>query len=74
MLKVKTFSNKIIDYFCDDCFVNGKCLVKPQDKNATIVLDLECPSCGQSTRLKLEQSKDSNDCTWAVIIDNDLED
>lgn len=72
MIVVDTFSNNILKYSCD-CGIYGKCLIRPQDSSAKIVFDLECPYCLEVTRIVLKQT-DDQELTWAVIVDNDLED
>ena len=73
---LKNEKNDII-YACD-CGIQGKCMVKPQEGNAVIVVDVRCPIClEEGKRVVLSQSDGNNDpenleFSWSPIISNDI--
>lgn len=65
--------NNII-YTCD-CGVKGKCMIKPQEKNAVIIVDVRCPICLEVKRVFLKQYQDDSEnpeCSWSPIINNEV--
>lgn len=74
--------NNII-YACD-CGVKGKCMIKPLDSDAAIVIDVRCPICLEVKRVVLTQygseedrqeivnNLDNMDLSWSLIISNDI--
>jgi hypothetical protein len=75
MIKIIGNKDYTIYYDCD-CGVKGQCMVKPlSDKNAMIV-DIKCPICMATERIKLQASKDADtsELSWACIIYNEVTD
>lgn len=74
--------NNII-YACD-CGVKGKCMIKPQETDAAIVVDVRCPICLDVKRVVLTQygseedrqeivnNLDNMNLSWSLIISNDI--
>jgi hypothetical protein len=78
MIRVSKVDKYIIHYDCD-CGVVGECMFKPPAKSSIILIDIECPMCNSTDRVKLikrstehgeENSEDSLDLYWATVIDN----
>jgi len=73
---LKNEKNDII-YTCD-CGIQGKCMVKPQEENSIIVVDVRCPIClGEGKRVVLSQSDGNNssenlEFSWSPIIKNEI--
>jgi len=71
--------NNTIKYTCS-CGIMGECVVKPHDGNCASIIDIVCPHCGDSERVKLIQYdsdearerllKKDIDLSWSAIIDN----
>jgi hypothetical protein len=71
--------NNII-YKCD-CGVKGKCMVKPQPGNATIVVDVRCPICLEGAKRVVITQSDGEDfsaggknpqLSWSPIIGHEI--
>lgn len=83
MIQINSSSNNSIKYSCD-CGIVGECILKPQHGNLTIVVDIRCPHCGDTERVKILQydSEESRkklknefaDLSWAIILDNRIGD
>lgn len=83
MIKVKDNTENKIRYKCD-CGTNGVCLIKPQDEDAAIVVDIKCPNCGQIERMvllqysseenkkKLLDNLDKIDLSWSSVLENEV--
>lgn len=54
MIKATGNEENKIHYKCD-CGTKGFCLIKPQEEDAAIVLDIKCPNCAQIERMVLLQ-------------------
>ncbi len=83
MIRVTKNEGSKIYYECD-CKTKGFCLIKPQDEDAAIVIDVNCPNCAQIERMVLLQySSDENkqkllenlnevDLSWSSILENEV--
>jgi hypothetical protein len=81
MIKIEGNEVNKIKYSCD-CGIKGECLIKPQKDNRVIVLDITCPHCGDTERVKLLQFdseearkkllRDDATLSWSLILDNRL--
>lgn len=81
MIIIEGNEDNSIKYSCD-CGIKGECIIKPQPNNTTIIVDVVCPHCGDSERVKLIQYnseeikkdllKDDVDLTWSAILENRL--
>lgn len=72
--------NKI--YYKCGCGTKGFCMVKPQEEDAAIVIDVRCPNCGCSERMVLlqyssEENKEkilknlnNTEFAWSSVIEN----
>jgi hypothetical protein len=70
---LKNEKNNII-YECD-CGVKGKCMVKPREEDATIVVNVSCPICLDTIRVFIKQYKDNltiPEISWSPIIANEI--
>ena len=56
MIKILGNKQNVIIYECS-CGVKGKCMVKPQKDESTIVVDVRCPVCLSVERVVLMQYK-----------------
>lgn len=81
MITINGNEHNTIKYSCD-CGVSGECMVKLQDGNKATVIDITCPHCGDTERIKLIQydsekarksliKKDAT-LSWSAILDNKL--
>jgi len=83
MITILRNENNNIIYECD-CGVKGKCMIKPLDNDAAIVVDVRCPICLEVKRVVLTQygseenkkeiidNLDKGDLSWSLIISNDI--
>lgn len=83
MVKILKNEGNVIIYECD-CGVRGKCMVKPLEKEAAIVVDVRCPVCFAAERTVLVQYKSEekkfeiknslNDAelSWSPILSNEV--
>ena len=74
MITILKNENNNIIYECD-CGVKGKCMVKPQEKNSVIVVDVRCPICLETIRVFLKQYEDNSittEVSWSPIIANEI--
>lgn len=67
MIKVIKHEQTTIYYECD-CRAKGMCSFKPMNRDAAIVIDLKCPSCGDVERMTLLQY--SNEENKEKILNN----
>lgn len=85
MIKVTGNEENKIHYECD-CGIKGFCLIKPQEEDAAIVIDVKCPNCAQIERMvllqysseenreKLLKNLDEMDLSWSSILENEVVD
>jgi len=81
MLKILDIKKHTIKYECS-CGVFGECMFKAPDENTTLIIELRCPVCEATERLKIlkydsEESKldllkDNSNLHWATIVDNKI--
>jgi len=83
MVKILKNEKNVILYECD-CGVVGKCMVKPLEGEATIVVDVRCPVCLSTERVVIVQYEsdeekfqimenlDDVDLSWSTIISNEV--
>ncbi len=83
MVKILRNEKNVILYECD-CGVVGKCMVKPLEDEATIVVDVRCPVCLSTERVvivqyesdeekfKVMENLDDVDLSWSTIISNEV--
>jgi len=81
MIKINSLEKNIIKYNCS-CGAIGECMFKSITGGRIIVIDLQCPMCKETERLKLtkyrseqerkELEKNNVDLSWALIVDNTL--
>lgn len=84
MTQVTKNKDNILFYHCD-CGTNGFCMVKPQEDDAIIMVDVQCPECGDIERVVLLQySSEKNkenalndlnklDLSWSYIGRNETQ-
>jgi len=75
MLKILGNKDYTIYYECD-CGVKGQCMVKPLSDTKAMIVDIKCPICMETERIKLQVSKgvDNNELSWACVIYNEVTD
>jgi len=85
MVKILKNEDNVITYECD-CGVKGKCMVKPLETDAAIVVDVRCPLCLDVERVVIVQytsdeegqkiKKDLNNAqlSWSPVISNKITD
>jgi hypothetical protein len=85
MVKILKNEGNIILYECD-CGVKGKCMVKPVEEDAAIVVDVKCPLCLDVKRVvltqyasdengqKLKNSLNEAPLSWSPVISNKITD
>lgn len=85
MIKATGNEENKIYYECD-CGTKGYCLIKPQEEDAAIVIDIQCPNCSQIERMVLLQySSDENkerllerldeaDLSWTSVLETEVVD
>ena len=75
MIKILGHKDDTIYYKCD-CGVKGQCMVKPLSYKKAIIVDIKCPICMATERIKLQASEDvnSNELSWACVIYNEVTD
>ena len=79
MIEITNTKKNIIEYKCS-CGVFGECMFKSPNENAVLIMDLKCPMCSYTDRIKLikydsEEGKNKlleNDTElhWAIVVDN----
>lgn len=84
-IKVTGNEGSKIMYACD-CGTEGFCLIKPQEEDAAIVVDVKCPNCAQIERMvllqysseenrkKLEENLKDVDLSWSSVLENEVVD
>ena len=85
MTQVINNKDNILFYRCN-CGTRGFCIVKPQENDAIIVIDVQCPNCGDIERIVLLQYSSEGikeralndlselDLSWAYINRNEVQD
>lgn len=83
MIRVTGNEDSKIYYECD-CGTSGFCLVKEQDQDAAVVLDVECPHCSHVERMvllqysseenkkKLLENLNEMDLSWSFVLENEV--
>lgn len=72
MFKIHEVTDFKLRYSCE-CGAVGECMFVPVGKGASLVLDLKCPLCSTTERLKIsEEGSSSEELQWAIVVDNDL--
>jgi hypothetical protein len=71
-------------YYLCECKTKGRCMIRPFDKEAAVVVDIECPNCKKIERILLlqydseenkeEMMKDIEelDFTWSYVVENKI--
>jgi len=67
MIDIIKHEKNTITYACA-CGTHGRCVVKPVDNSAVIVIDINCPACGAVERITLLQY--STDEDKKLLLDN----
>jgi hypothetical protein len=85
MVKILKNEGNTILYECD-CGVKGKCMVKPVEGDAAIVVDVKCPLCLDAKRVVLTQYESDEsgqkikgdlnnmNLSWSPVISNKITD
>ena len=83
MVKILRNEKNIIIYECD-CGVKGKCMVKPLNQDAAIVVDVRCPVCfdveravlvqyeSEEKKFKIENNLNETKLSWSPILSNEV--
>ena len=83
MVKILKNDKNVVLYECS-CGVKGKCMVKPRENDAAIVVDVRCPVCFSTERIVLLQYKFNDeksdiknnlneiDLSWSCIVSNEV--
>jgi hypothetical protein len=83
MVKILKNEKNVVLYECD-CGVKGKCMVKPLEGEAAIVVDVRCPVCLSAERIvivqyeseeekyKIMENLNDVDLSWSTIISNEV--
>jgi hypothetical protein len=83
MVKILKNEGNVIIYECD-CGVRGKCMVKPLEKEAAIVVDVRCPVCfavertvlvqyeSEEEKFKIKNSLNDAELSWSPILSNEI--
>lgn len=78
----KNEENKI--YYKCDCGTRGFCLIKPQEEDAAIVVDIQCPDCShiermvllqyssEANRKRLLEKLDEVDLSWTSVLETEV--
>lgn len=72
MTQVTSNKENILFYHCK-CGTRGFCVVKPQDNEAVIMIDVQCPLCGDIERVVLLQYNSEESKEKALNNLNELE-
>lgn len=67
MIHVTGNDENTIKYRCD-CGTKGFCMIKPQEEDAAIIIDVKCPNCEEIERIVLLQY--SSEENREKILDN----
>ena len=76
MIRVKGNKDCTIYYDCD-CGVKGRCMVKPLSEERAMIVDIRCPLCLATERIKLSPQVlkvDEDELSWACVIYNEVTD
>lgn len=81
MITINNIERTTLKYHCD-CGVSGQCMFKAPDGEIAIVIDVQCPMCKDTERVKIlrytsedERQKllnDNADLHWAIVVDNSI--
>jgi hypothetical protein len=83
MVKILKNEKNVVLYECD-CGVKGKCMVKPLEGEAAIVVDVRCPVClsaerivivqyeSEKERYKIMENLNDGELSWSTIISNEV--
>lgn len=83
MVKILKNEKNVVLYECS-CGVKGKCMVKPLEDEAAIVVDVRCPVClsaerivlvqyeSEKERYKIMENLNDIDLSWSTIISNEV--
>lgn len=83
MVKILKNEKNVVLYECS-CGVKGKCMVKPLEGEAAIVVDVRCPVClstervvivqyeSEKERYKIMENLNDVDLSWSTIISNEV--
>lgn len=71
MFIIKDVTNYTLSYTCG-CGAIGKCMFIPVEKNTSLVIDLKCPMCNNTERLRIKNNENSDRLSWAIVVDNDI--
>ena len=84
MIDIIKHDKNTIVYVCS-CGTHGRCVVKPTDNNAVIIIDINCPTCGAIERITLLQystdedkkslleNLDTIDLSWVPAINEEID-
>lgn len=78
MIEIIGNKGSTVFYKCD-CGVKGRCMIKPLEKEGMIIINITCPICSDSERVKLVQyekdkEKASTKLSWACVLYNEITD
>lgn len=85
MVTILRNEKNIIIYECS-CGVKGKCMIKPLDRDAAIVVDVRCPICSaveravlvqyesEEEKFKIENNLNETELSWSPILSNEITD
>jgi hypothetical protein len=83
MVKILKNEKNVVWYECD-CGVKGKCMVKPLESKAAIVVDVKCPVClsvervvllqyeSEEEKLKIKNDLNKADLAWSSVVSNEV--
>lgn len=81
MITIKEIHHHTLDYECS-CGVLGECMFKPPDGNSLMLIEVRCPMCGASERVKVmkydsaegkkELMTDDAQLDWVIVLDNKI--
>lgn len=72
MIQVKNNKDNTLFYDCS-CGTNGFCVVKPQEEDVIIIVDVQCPICGDIERVVLLQYSSEENKKKALTNLNELD-
>jgi len=69
-----------VHYRCD-CGVKGRCMIKPLASEGMVIVNIKCPLCYSTERVKLVQYEEDKEkamttkkITWACVLFNEVTD
>ncbi len=83
MVKILKNEGNVIIYECD-CGVRGKCMIKPLEQEAAIVVDVRCPVCfaveravlvqyeSEEKKFKIKNNLNNAELSWSPILSNEI--